>query len=197
MHGGIDNHIQPLTQPRLGQRQARDLAVGMVENHGGVGGRDHEVERADPFDAPPEIARDLDAVDCRMRPQVLDDGVGLPHRFGQQHAVTALVERCDPFAQPRHGLGAPSRLGSVGATINVATGRGIALGLAPDPGRSSSTGKGGGIHPDMKPALYYSLVAFALLAIALIWVRARSERTRQRVLALEQEAAERGLLEET
>jgi murein DD-endopeptidase MepM/ murein hydrolase activator NlpD len=45
--------------------------------------------------------------------------------------------RADPFEQPRHGLGAPSRLGTVGATINTATARGIALGLAPGPGKST------------------------------------------------------------
>lgn len=48
--------------------------------------------------------------------------------------------RADPFEQPRHGLGAPSRLGTVGATINTATARGIALGLAPGPGKSASRG---------------------------------------------------------
>ncbi len=45
--------------------------------------------------------------------------------------------RADPFEQPRHGLGAPSVVGSVGATINTATARGIALGLAPAPGRNA------------------------------------------------------------
>jgi heme exporter protein C len=58
------------------------------------------------------------------------------------------------------------------------------------------TGRGGGIHPDMKPALELSMVLFTLLAIALIWVRARGERLQQRIAALELEAAERGLLEE-
>ena len=48
--------------------------------------------------------------------------------------------RADPFEQPRHGLGAPSRLGAVGATINTATARGIALGLAPAPGKTASRG---------------------------------------------------------
>jgi murein DD-endopeptidase MepM/ murein hydrolase activator NlpD len=48
--------------------------------------------------------------------------------------------RADPFEQPRNGLGAPSRLGTVGATINRATARGIALGLAPGPGRTASRG---------------------------------------------------------
>jgi murein DD-endopeptidase MepM/ murein hydrolase activator NlpD len=45
--------------------------------------------------------------------------------------------RADPFEQPQHGLGAPSRLGTVGATVNNATARGIALGLAPAPGKSA------------------------------------------------------------
>ncbi len=58
------------------------------------------------------------------------------------------------------------------------------------------TGKGGGIDPEMKPALYFSIALFLVLVVALIWVRVRSERMRQRVLALELEAAERGLLEE-
>jgi murein DD-endopeptidase MepM/ murein hydrolase activator NlpD len=48
--------------------------------------------------------------------------------------------RADPFEQPQHGLGAPSRLGTVGATINTATARGIALGLAPGPGKTASRG---------------------------------------------------------
>ena len=48
--------------------------------------------------------------------------------------------RADPFEQPRNGLGAPSRLGSVGATLNTATARGVALGLAPGPGKAPSRG---------------------------------------------------------
>jgi heme exporter protein C len=59
------------------------------------------------------------------------------------------------------------------------------------------TGKGGGLHPDMYPALISSFVLFTLLAALLIWQRSRAERLRQRVLALEIEAAEGGLLEET
>jgi heme exporter protein C len=58
------------------------------------------------------------------------------------------------------------------------------------------TGKGGGIHPDMKPALFLGLLLMTVLAVALIWVRARGERLRQRIAELEQTAAERGLLEE-
>jgi murein DD-endopeptidase MepM/ murein hydrolase activator NlpD len=48
--------------------------------------------------------------------------------------------RADPFEQPRNGLGAPSKLGTVGATINTATARGIALGLAPAPGKTAAKG---------------------------------------------------------
>jgi heme exporter protein C len=59
------------------------------------------------------------------------------------------------------------------------------------------TGKGGGIDPAMKPALYISVVLFLVLVVVMIWMRARSERLRQRVAAIELEAAERGLLEET
>ena len=50
--------------------------------------------------------------------------------------------------------------------------------------------------PDMVPALVLGLVLFVVLAVALIWVRARIERLRQRLEALELDAAERGLLEE-
>jgi murein DD-endopeptidase MepM/ murein hydrolase activator NlpD len=53
---------------------------------------------------------------------------------------SAFGARADPFEQPKHGLGAPSRVGTVGATINTATARGIALGLAPGPGRTASRG---------------------------------------------------------
>ena len=59
------------------------------------------------------------------------------------------------------------------------------------------TGKGGGLHPDMYPALFMGFFLFTLLAVVLIWQRARLERLRQRVLALESDAAERGLLEES
>lgn len=50
--------------------------------------------------------------------------------------------RADPFEQPRNGLGAPSKLGTVGASLNMATARGIALGLAPAPGRTAPRGGG-------------------------------------------------------
>jgi len=59
------------------------------------------------------------------------------------------------------------------------------------------TGKGGGLHPDMYPALFLGFFLFTLLAALLIWQRARLERLRQRVLALETDAAERGFMEES
>jgi heme exporter protein C len=57
------------------------------------------------------------------------------------------------------------------------------------------TSKGGGLHPDMYPALFLGFVVFTLLAVLLIWQRARLELMRQRLIALEADAAERGLLE--
>jgi heme exporter protein C len=59
------------------------------------------------------------------------------------------------------------------------------------------TGKGGGLHPDMYPALFIGFFLFTLIAVLLIWQRARLERLRQRVQALEIDAAERGFMEET
>lgn len=58
------------------------------------------------------------------------------------------------------------------------------------------TNKGGGLHPDMKVVFLVSSITFVLLAITLLWWRARTERSRQKVLALELEAAEYGLLED-
>ncbi len=58
------------------------------------------------------------------------------------------------------------------------------------------TKKGGGLHPDMLVALLLGCAAMTALSILLIWARARIERDRQRVLTLELDAAERGLLEE-
>lgn len=59
------------------------------------------------------------------------------------------------------------------------------------------TGKGGGLHPDMYPALFVGFLLFTLLGVLLMWQRARVEGLRQRALALEIEAAERGMLEES
>lgn len=57
------------------------------------------------------------------------------------------------------------------------------------------TRAGGGIHPDMVPALVSGFVLFTALVSLLVWARFRVERVRQRVVALELEAAERGLEE--
>jgi heme exporter protein C len=58
------------------------------------------------------------------------------------------------------------------------------------------SGKGGGIHGDMVPALVLSFLLMLLVAVAFIWIRARAERVRQQIEALELEAASNGLLEE-
>jgi heme exporter protein C len=58
------------------------------------------------------------------------------------------------------------------------------------------SGQGGGIHPDMVPALVLSFLLMLLLATAFIWLRARAELVRQRIEALELDAASSGLLEE-
>ena len=55
---------------------------------------------------------------------------------------------------------------------------------------------GGGIDSDMVPGLVLSLAMFALLTIALITMRYRAERLRQRLGGLEAEAARRGWIEE-
>jgi heme exporter protein C len=59
------------------------------------------------------------------------------------------------------------------------------------------TGKGGGLHPDMYPPLFMSFGLFTLLAGLLIYQRMQAERQHQKLLALESDAAELGLLEET
>lgn len=58
------------------------------------------------------------------------------------------------------------------------------------------TKKGGGLHPDMLVALLLGCAAMTALCALLVWSRARAERVRQRVLTLELDAAELGLLEE-
>jgi len=57
------------------------------------------------------------------------------------------------------------------------------------------TKKGGGLHPDMLIALLLGCAAMTALSLLLIWARARIEQGRQRVLSLELDAAEQGLLE--
>jgi hypothetical protein len=49
----------------------------------------------------------------------------------------------------------------------------------------------------MYPALFVGFALFTCVGVLLLWQRARVERLRQRTLALEIEAAERGLLEES
>lgn len=56
---------------------------------------------------------------------------------------------------------------------------------------------GGGLHPDMYPALYWSFAFFTALTVLLIWMRARAERDRMKLAEIETEAAASGLLEET
>lgn len=58
------------------------------------------------------------------------------------------------------------------------------------------TGRGGGISSDMVPALVAAFVAFTLLVVWLLWARVRAERQRQRIEALEIQAAMLGLGEE-
>lgn len=58
------------------------------------------------------------------------------------------------------------------------------------------TNRGGGLSPDMYPALGWSFAAFTALVILLIWTRVRVERTRQHARALELAAARAGRLEE-
>lgn len=58
------------------------------------------------------------------------------------------------------------------------------------------TGRGGGLSADMKPAFFFALLTFTVLVALLLWARARAERTRQAVVRLELDAAERGLLED-
>lgn len=58
------------------------------------------------------------------------------------------------------------------------------------------TGKGGGLAPEMRPALLLSFLTFTSLVVLLIWLRSRIERQRQVVSALTLEAARAGLLED-
>lgn len=58
------------------------------------------------------------------------------------------------------------------------------------------TQKGGGLAPEMRTALLVSFVAFTALVALLVWVRTRAERDRQRLMTLELDAAELGLLED-
>ena len=59
------------------------------------------------------------------------------------------------------------------------------------------TRAGGGLHPDMYPALYVSFAAFTALVALLVWARFRAERARQELAIVETDAAAGGLLEES
>lgn len=56
------------------------------------------------------------------------------------------------------------------------------------------TARGGGIHPDMRPALILSFVFFTLLVALFVWTRYRLEEARQALAKAELDAAEKGLL---
>jgi heme exporter protein C len=59
------------------------------------------------------------------------------------------------------------------------------------------TGRGGGLsHPDMKLALMLGFLAFTLLTIVLIWLRARQDLARSRLEAVEEEAMDAGLYDD-
>jgi len=58
------------------------------------------------------------------------------------------------------------------------------------------TGNGGGLHPDMYPALILGFVLFTQLALLFMWLRARLELSRQQFSAMESTAAELGLLDD-
>jgi heme exporter protein C len=56
------------------------------------------------------------------------------------------------------------------------------------------TGKGGGLqHPDMKIALALGFLAFTLLAVLLVWARARAEIAESRLRRAEEDAIDLGL----
>ncbi|MCA9601537.1 MAG: cytochrome c biogenesis protein CcsA [Polyangiales bacterium] len=59
------------------------------------------------------------------------------------------------------------------------------------------TGKGGGLDPDMRVTLLVSFATFTFVVATLLWLRFRVERNAQRVLELELDARERGLLEDS
>lgn len=55
---------------------------------------------------------------------------------------------------------------------------------------------GGGLTPEMGHTLLFAFAFFTALAVLLLWIRVRAERSRQALDALTLEAAERGLLED-
>jgi heme exporter protein C len=58
------------------------------------------------------------------------------------------------------------------------------------------TGSGGGLDPAMRPALILGFSFFTALAVLLVWMRLRAERSRQQLQRMESLAAEQGLLED-
>ena len=58
------------------------------------------------------------------------------------------------------------------------------------------TGRGAGLHPDMRPALVLGFVLFTALVALLILTRARLERLREELRDLHVEAARLGLTED-
>jgi heme exporter protein C len=56
------------------------------------------------------------------------------------------------------------------------------------------TGRGGGLqHPDMKMAIALGFLAFTLLAVLIIWMRARVEIASSRLRQAEEDAVDLGL----
>ncbi len=58
------------------------------------------------------------------------------------------------------------------------------------------TNRGGGLHPDMVPALLLGFALMTVLLVVMVWTRMRVELARHHLAELEAEAAERGLLED-
>ena len=55
---------------------------------------------------------------------------------------------------------------------------------------------GGGLHPGMVPPLLFGFLVFTVLAIVLVWTRARAEMVKHRLLVLAETAASEGLTED-
>ncbi len=57
-------------------------------------------------------------------------------------------------------------------------------------------GNGGGLHPGMVPPLLFGFLVFTILAIVLVWTRARAEMVKHRLAVLAETAASEGLTED-
>lgn len=55
---------------------------------------------------------------------------------------------------------------------------------------------GGGLHPDMIPPFLFGFLVFTILAIVLVWTRARAEMMKHGLLVLAESAASEGLTED-